>query len=130
MTAASVHIGQTYAARVSGKLTTVRIERERGGGWDAVNVTTGRSVRIRSGRRLRPIAPRYRLAFTLDGEPITRQQAVEAVHDATDPDAGLGPYDSWSIAIQAAQQPNGYQLAGAYAPECGVLRARRVEVET
>ena len=125
MTSASVHIGSTYAARVSGKLATVRIECPSPyGGWDAVNVQTGRQVRIRTGRRLRPIAPRYRLEFTLDGEPITPEQAVNAVHEA----AGIG---TWLPALRAALPPGtGYQLPGEYAPGLGILRARRVEVVT
>ncbi len=49
-----VQIGQTYLAKVSGKLARVRIERESPyGGWDATNVHTGRRVRIKSAQRLR-----------------------------------------------------------------------------
>lgn len=49
-----VELGATYAAKVSGKLARVRIERESPyGGWDATNVDTGRSVRIKSAQRLR-----------------------------------------------------------------------------
>ncbi len=50
----NVDIGATYAAKVSGKLARVRIERESPyGGWDATNVDTGRRVRIKSAQRLR-----------------------------------------------------------------------------
>lgn len=49
-----VKIGSSYTAKVSDKLTTVRITGEsRYGGWDAINVNTGRPVRIRSAQRLR-----------------------------------------------------------------------------
>lgn len=49
-----VRIGGRYRAKVSGKLTTVRIDRESPyGGWDATNLETGRRVRIRSAQRLR-----------------------------------------------------------------------------
>jgi hypothetical protein len=49
-----VETGATYVAKVSGKLARVRIERESPhGGWDATNVDTGRSVRIKSAQRLR-----------------------------------------------------------------------------
>lgn len=49
-----VEIGGRYVAKVSGALTTVRIECESPfGGWDATNVRTGRAVRIRSPQRLR-----------------------------------------------------------------------------
>lgn len=50
-----VVIGGEYVAKVSGKLTTVRIKSERygGSGWIGVNVKTGREVRIRTAARLR-----------------------------------------------------------------------------
>lgn len=49
-----VETGATYVAKVSGKLARVRIERESPhGGWDAVNVDTGRHVLIKSAQRLR-----------------------------------------------------------------------------
>lgn len=54
MKKADVQIGGTYIAKVSGNLVTVRIDRESPyGGWDAVNLSTGRSVRIRSAARVR-----------------------------------------------------------------------------
>lgn len=49
-----VKIGRTYQAKVSGRLTEVRITGEnRHGGWDAVNVLTNKTVRIKSAQRLR-----------------------------------------------------------------------------
>jgi len=49
-----VQIGKTYTAKVSDKLVEVRIEAEnRHGGWDAVNLATGKKVRIKTSRRLR-----------------------------------------------------------------------------
>lgn len=54
MKKAEVQIGGVYVAKVSGHLTTVRIDRESPyGGWDATNVATGRSIRVRSAARLR-----------------------------------------------------------------------------
>ena len=50
----NVTIGRSYRAKVTGKLTTVRITAENPhGGWDAVNLTTGKAVRIKSAQRLR-----------------------------------------------------------------------------
>lgn len=58
MKKAQIQIGARYTAKVSGRLTTVRITGEsRFGGWDAVNVETGRAVRVRSAARLRAPAP-------------------------------------------------------------------------
>jgi hypothetical protein len=49
-----VKIGGVYYAKVSEKVVKVRIEGEsRYGGWDAKNLATDRSVRIKSGQRLR-----------------------------------------------------------------------------
>lgn len=49
-----VVIGGTYAAKVSGKMTRVRIDREdQRGGWEATNVATGRRIHIKSAQRLR-----------------------------------------------------------------------------
>lgn len=52
-----VQIGGLYTAKVSNRLTTVRIERENPyGGWDAINTTTGKPVRIKTAQRLRAVA--------------------------------------------------------------------------
>jgi len=52
-----VKVGGTYVAKVSDRLTTVRISGEsRYGGWDAVNTKTGKAVRIKSAQRLRGTA--------------------------------------------------------------------------
>ena len=49
-----VEVGKTYLAKVSDNLVPVRITSESvHGGWNAVNTTTGRDVRIRSAARLR-----------------------------------------------------------------------------
>jgi len=49
-----VTIGGVYAAKVSGKITIIRLLRESPyGGWDAVNTATGREVRVKTAARLR-----------------------------------------------------------------------------
>lgn len=49
-----VKIDGVYAAKVSGKVVRVRIIEESGfGGWNAINLSTRRRVRIRSAQRLR-----------------------------------------------------------------------------
>lgn len=48
-------IGEKYIAKVSSKTSVVRIMAEsRYGGWDAVNLATGRAIRIRTAARLSP----------------------------------------------------------------------------
>ncbi|MHC4406393.1 MAG: winged helix-turn-helix domain-containing protein [Planctomycetota bacterium] len=49
-----VKIGGVYAAKVSDKVVSVRIDAENPhGGWDGTNLTTGKKVRIKSAQRLR-----------------------------------------------------------------------------
>ena len=68
MTAAVVRIGAVYTTRVSGKLTTVRIERTSSlGGWIALNLHTERYIYIATGRRLRPIKPPWNTGRNLGG---------------------------------------------------------------
>ena len=53
MKKAEVKIGGQYFATVSGKRVVVKIDGEnRGGGWNATNQTTGKSVRIKTAGRL------------------------------------------------------------------------------
>jgi len=70
-----VEVGRTYLAKIAGAVRPVRIIGEsQYGGWDAVNETTGRRVRIKSAQRLRGLAPT---------QPKThRVTKTEAVNDA------------------------------------------------
>lgn len=61
MRKADVVIGATYAAKISGRLTPVQVTGiSPYGGYTAQNRRTGRTVHIRSARRLR-----YRMVRTL-----------------------------------------------------------------
>ena len=54
MKKADVQIGAVYTAKVSGRLTHVRITGTCDyGGWVGINVATGREIRIRGAQRLR-----------------------------------------------------------------------------
>ena len=54
MKKSEVKVGGEFIAKVSGKLAHVRIDRENPhGGWDATNLATKKSVRIKSAQRLR-----------------------------------------------------------------------------
>jgi len=53
-----VKVGETYRVKVSGSVADVRITGENPhGGWDGVNVSTKRKVRIKSPQRLRGKSP-------------------------------------------------------------------------
>lgn len=54
MKKAEVKVGGVYRAKVSDKLTDVRIDKTNPqGGWDATNLATNKRVRIKSAQRLR-----------------------------------------------------------------------------
>lgn len=54
MNANEVKVGSYYRAAVSGKLSVVHItSKNKQGGWDALNVATGRKLRIKSATRLK-----------------------------------------------------------------------------
>ena len=54
MKKADVKVGGRYRAKVSDRLTTVRIDAASPhGGWDATNEATGKKIRIKSAQRLR-----------------------------------------------------------------------------
>jgi len=54
MKKSEIKVGKHYAAKVSGKMATVRIDAENPrGGWDAMNLRTNKKVRIKSAQRLR-----------------------------------------------------------------------------
>ena len=50
-----VEVGGTYLAKVGTRMVEVRVKRENGrGGWDASSVATGKPVRLKDPRHLRP----------------------------------------------------------------------------
>ena len=59
MKKSDVKIGNHYKAKVTDKIVTVEILAENPhGGWDAKNLSTGKTVRIKSPQRLRGAAPK------------------------------------------------------------------------
>jgi hypothetical protein len=79
-----VQIGKVYTAKVSDKLVSVRIESEnRHGGWDALNLATGKKVRIRSAQRLRGEANRPQRAGRKAAQAESQVAAEGAVPDST-----------------------------------------------
>jgi len=51
---ADIRIGHTYAAKVSGRVVPVRVITESPyGGWEAINLTTHRRIRVKSCQRFR-----------------------------------------------------------------------------
>lgn len=55
----NIVIGGKYLAKVSGKVVIVKVISEaRLGGYNVINLTTGRTIRVRTGARLRPYEPK------------------------------------------------------------------------
>jgi hypothetical protein len=77
MRKAQVQIGGHYTAKVSERVTVVRIDSEsRYGGWNATNVRTGRAVRIKTAARLRWAVERRFNTHPRTGEPRTMWMRV------------------------------------------------------
>jgi len=79
-----VHVGHTYVAKISDKLTRVRIDGENAhGGWDATNLTTNKQVRIKSPAKLRgPASDGERQRVTA----VAERRVADAAAHAVDPD--------------------------------------------
>jgi hypothetical protein len=87
MKKSDVKVGGVYAAKVTGKVVSVRIDGENPhGGWDATNLATGKKVRIKSAQRLR-------------GPVKASREHLRAVHKADQENARL--------AEQRAKSPDG-----------------------
>ncbi len=86
----NVKIGQTYRAKVSDRIVTVRIDSTNShGGWNATNTATGKRIHIKSPQRLR--GPADRLAKrdqaakpevnptveVVTGQPVPDQKAAK-----------------------------------------------------
>jgi hypothetical protein len=87
MKAKDVHIGELYSVKVSGRVQTVRVQRENPfGGWDCINLNTNRAVRVRSPQRFRInvtvlFAVRNKRLHEL-GRPLTTGDLASANSDA------------------------------------------------
>ena len=82
-----IKIGRHYSAKVSDRLTVVRIDAENPrGGWDATNCATGKKVRIKSAQRLRGTASAPKAAPGATGGDGGR--ATDATTGAAGADTG------------------------------------------
>jgi hypothetical protein len=83
-----ITIGGVYVCKVSGKLVPVRIvQASPTGGWQAVNVATGREVRVKTAARLRrpavkPLTVGTRVAVDIgQGLDVVQGTIAEAEYD-------------------------------------------------
>jgi len=93
-----VEVGGVYSAKVSGNIVPVRIDRENPrGGWDATNLKTKKSVRVKSAQRLRG------KAATWPGKKVSSEDA-KAVHTADQENARLAEQRAKSTDGQTASE--------------------------
>jgi hypothetical protein len=96
-----VEIGGTYIAKVSDRLVPVRLEgKHQRGGWYAINMATGKTIRIKSAQRLRGPVPAEKT-----GKPRTPTAAVQAAI-AKDAAANAHAVDSNRIPTDPAATSN------------------------
>jgi hypothetical protein len=82
-----VHVGHTYIAKISDKLTRVRIDGENAhGGWDATNLGTNKKVRIKSPAKLRGPAPDHQAKQRTKAVAETQAADAAANTHAVNPD--------------------------------------------
>jgi len=110
MKKADVKIGGQYFATVSGRKVVVKIDAEnRGGGWNATNQTTGKSVRIKTAGRLTPVGGRAVQAEASESDPAAEATPVtkpkrgkKATEAVATPAAAAPAIDKKLSAIAAA----------------------------
>jgi len=104
-----VTVGESYVAKVTGKLARVRIERESPhGGWEATSVETGRRVRIKSAQRLRRAVS--------DAKGAKAIATATALKDLPDAEAYDAAYDPDVCATVGCGRPSALTYLGR--PRC------------
>ena len=123
MKSKDVKVGRYYTAKVSDRLTTVRIEAANPrGGWDALNLRTKKKVRIKSAQRLRhetrgpgQNAP---AAKATDGTATSASRAatpVKAARDAKKP----AKADTGGRGAKGAKRASGLDAAALVLADAG-----------
>jgi len=108
-----VKVGGLYAAKVSDKLVTVRIDSAHsGGGWNATNTATGKRIRIKSAQRLRRAVKDRSAAGEAPEEktPAAAEDALKTTKKAkakkSEPKPKrVGALDAAAQVLKAAGQP-------------------------
>ena len=76
-----VRIGGVYAAKVSDKVVSVRIDAVKGTGWSATDLATGKTIYIKSAQRLR--GPAKHTASTAAQKATTSDAGCKKTAKAT-----------------------------------------------
>lgn len=103
MKKAEVKIGGVYRAKVSDKLTDVRIDQANvQGGWDATNLATNKRIRIKSAQRLREASPT---------KPASKAKAPPAAKQTAKPEASSKKVSTKKSTAAKDKKPSGLDLA-------------------
>ncbi len=109
-----IKLGGTYMAKVTDQVVPVRINGEnRHGGWDATNLITNKTIRIKSAQRLR-------------GEAINRAEAK--VEKATQPQAKTEQKPAKATKVKApkpVKEPKGEKKLSCLGAAVEVLKASK-----
>jgi hypothetical protein len=105
-----VHIGKQYTAKVTHKLVVVEILAENPhGGWDAKNLATGKTVRIKSAQRLRgfakqaPVSPPVATEEAISSQPATKVKSTHTPQRVAD--KRLSALDAAAKVLSEANEP-------------------------
>jgi len=106
MKKAEVKVGSVYRAKVSDKLTDVRIDKPNAqGGWDATNLATNKRVRSKSAQRLRAAsstkAPAKAMSAATEDKPKRSKAATSTKKTTT----------KMKTAVVKDRKPSGLDLA-------------------
>ena len=140
MKKADVKIGGQYFANVTGRKVVVKIEAEsRHGGWDAINQTTGKKVRIKSAQRLTPMAAAAAESDEADdvetapaaAEPASAaEKKLSAVSAAAKVLAEVGQPMNAKELIETMAQRGYWSSPGGKTPEATLYSAIAREIKT
>ena len=102
-----VHIGKQYTAKVTNKLVVVEIITDNPhGGWDAKNLATGKTVRIKSAQRLRGFAKGTAVSPPdAMQEPTPSQPATEVESTDTSQTKRVSALDAAERVLAEASEP-------------------------
>ena len=112
-----VHVGHTYIAKISDKLTRVRIDgANTHGGWDATNLGTNKKVRIKSPAKLRGPAPDKAAAPKAD---VKAEAPATPAPDAQPAKAPKAAKARKTPAEPTARKPSGLDSAAQVLKDAG-----------
>ncbi len=110
MKTSEVHIGTQYTCKVNHKLVVVEIlSTNPNGGWNAKNLSTGKTIHIKTAQRLRGVAKKANTSAPVATEeatpsqPATKQKSTHTPQPA--PNTRLSALDAAAKVLAEATEP-------------------------